>query len=42
MVKRHLYGNKSILTFEPFASELSQYSQEYNMSINRPLYEPFV
>lgn len=40
MVKRHLYGNKSVLMFEPFASELSQYSQEYNMYNNRPFLEP--
>lgn len=42
MVKRHFYGNKSVLMFEPFASELSQYSQGYNVYNNKPMCEAFV
>lgn len=42
MVKRNFYGNKSILMFEPLASELSWYSQEYNMYNHWPILEPCV
>lgn len=42
MVKRHSFSYKSIQMFEPLAFDHSQYSQEYNTYINRPVFEPNV